>query len=310
MFNAKKFVAEKTDELQSRIGSERVLAACSGGVDSTTTTCLVQRAVGRNLLAVFIDDGMRRENEPKWVIELLERLGINARLFERSASFFSALRGLTDAEEKRKKFRETFYTTLGQIARQEGAKYLAQGTIAADVAETVGGVKSQHNVLEQIGIDPRTFGFQLIEPLKDLYKPQVRAVARYLRLPTEVSERMPFPGPALAIRVVGEVTPEKVAIVRKATAIVEHETRRLKAFQSFAVLLDGKATGIKNGKRVYGDLIAVRIVASKTAMSARAMPVSFRLLQRITEQVTNEIPSVVRCLYDVTDKPPSTIEFE
>ena len=172
------------------------------------------------------------------------------------------------------------------------------------------GVKSQHNVLEQIGIDARTFGFELIEPLKDLYKPQVRAVARYLGLPTEVSERMPFPGPALAIRVVGEVTPERVAIVRKATAIVEHETRRLKAFQSFAVLLDGKATGIKNGKRVYGDVIALRIVASKTAMSARAMPVSFRLLQRITEQVTNEIPSVVRCLYDVTDKPPSTIEFE
>lgn len=310
MFNAKKFVAEKTDELRNRIGSERLLAACSGGVDSTTTTCLVQRAVGRNLLAVFIDDGMRRENEPKWVLELLERLGINARLFERSASFFSALRGLRDAEEKRKKFRETFYTTLGQIAGEEGAKYLAQGTIAADVAETVGGVKSQHNVLEQIGIDARTFGFELIEPLKDLYKPQVRAVARCLRLPTEVSERMPFPGPALAIRVVGEVTPERVAIVRKATAIVEHETRRLKAFQSFAVLLDGKATGIKNGKRVYGDVIALRIVASKTAMSARAMPVSFRLLQRITEQVTNEIPSVVRCLYDVTDKPPSTIEFE
>jgi GMP synthase (glutamine-hydrolysing) len=310
MFDAKKFVAEKTEELRNRVGSERVLAACSGGVDSTTTTCLVQKAAGRNVLAVFIDDGMRRENEPRWVLELLERLGIDARLFERSESFFSALRGLRDAEEKRKRFRETFYTTLGQIARAEGAKYLAQGTIAADVAETVGGVKSQHNVLEQIGIDPRTFGFELIEPLKDLYKPQVRAVARYLRLPTEVSDRMPFPGPALAIRVVGEVTPEKVAIVRKATAIVEHETRRLKAFQSFAVLLDGKATGIKNGKRVYGDLIAVRIVASKTAMSARAMPVSFRLLQRIAERVTREIPSVVRCLYDVTDKPPSTIEFE
>lgn len=310
MFNAKKFVAEKTEELRNRIGSERVLAACSGGVDSTTTTCLVQKAVGRNLLAVFIDDGMRRENEPRWVLGLLERLGIDAKLFERSASFFSALRGLRDAEEKRKKFRETFYTTLGQIARAEGAKYLAQGTIAADVVETVGGVKSQHNVLEQIGIDPRTFGFELIEPLKDLYKPQVRAVARYLQLPTEVSERMPFPGPALAIRVVGEVTPERVAIVRKATAIVEHETRRLKAFQSFAVLLEGKATGVKNGKRVYGDLIAVRIVDSKTAMTARAMPVSFRLLQRITERVTREIPSVVRCLYDVTDKPPSTIEFE
>lgn len=310
MFNAKKFVAAKTEELRNRIGSEKVLAACSGGVDSTTTTCLVQKAVGRNLLAAFIDDGMRRENEPKWVVGLLGRLGIDAKLYERSESFFSALRGLRDAEEKRKKFRETFYTTLGEIARAEGAKYLAQGTIAADVVETVSGVKSQHNVLEQIGIDPRTFGFELIEPLKDLYKPEVRAVARYLRLPTEVSERMPFPGPALAIRVVGEVTPEKVAVVRKATAIVEHETRRLKAFQSFAVLLDGKATGIKNGKRVYGDLIAVRIVASKTAISARAMPVAFELLQRIAERVTGEIPSVVRCLYDVTDKPPSTIEFE
>ncbi len=310
MFSAKKFVATKTEELRNRIGSERVLAACSGGVDSTTATCLVQKAVGRNFLAVFIDDGMRRENESRWVMGLLGRLGIDAKLFERSVTFFSALRGLRDAEEKRKKFRETFYTILGQIAEAEGTRYLAQGTIAADVAETVGGVKSQHNVLEQIGIDPRTFGFELIEPLRDLYKPEVRAVARYLRLPTEVSERMPFPGPALSIRVVGEVTPEKVATVRKATAIVEHETRRLKAFQSFAVLLDGKATGVKNGRRVYGDLIAVRIVASKTAMSARAMPVSFGLLQRIAKRVTGEIPSVVRCLYDVTDKPPSTIEFE
>ena len=310
MFSAKKFVATKTEELRNRIGSERVLAACSGGVDSTTATCLVQKAVGRNFLAVFIDDGMRRENESRWVMGLLGGLGIDAKLFERSVTFFSALRGLRDAEEKRKKFRETFYTILGQIAEAEGTRYLAQGTIAADVAETVGGVKSQHNVLEQIGIDPRTFGFELIEPLRDLYKPEVRAVARYLRLPTEVSERMPFPGPALSIRVVGEVTPEKVATVRKATAIVEHETRRLKAFQSFAVLLDGKATGVKNGRRVYGDLIAVRIVASKTAMSARAMPVSFGLLQRIAKRVTGEIPSVVRCLYDVTDKPPSTIEFE
>jgi len=310
MFNAKKFVATAVDELRNRIGSERAIAACSGGVDSTTVAYLLQKAVGNNLRAVFIDDGMRRENEPQWVLGILDKLGVDAKLFDRSESFFSALRGLRDAEEKRKKFRGTFYRLLGEIAKAEGAKYLAQGTIAADIVETVQGVKSQHNVLEQIGIDPRVFGFELIEPLKELYKPEVRAVARYLRLPREVSERMPFPGPALSIRVVGEVTREKVAVVRKATAIVEQETRRLRAFQSFAVLLDGKATGIKNGKRVYGDLIAVRIVASKTAISAKALPVSFALLQRITERVTGEIPTVVRCLYDVTNKPPSTIEFE
>jgi len=310
MFNAKKFVATAVDELRNRIGSERAIAACSGGVDSTTVAYLLQKAVGNNLRAVFIDDGMRRENEPQWVLGILDKLGVDAKLFDRSESFFSALRGLRDAEEKRKKFRGAFYRLLGEIAKAEGAKYLAQGTIAADIVETVQGVKSQHNVLEQIGIDPRVFGFELIEPLKELYKPEVRAVARYLRLPREVSERMPFPGPALSIRVVGEVTREKVAVVRKATAIVEQETRRLRAFQSFAVLLDGKATGIKNGKRVYGDLIAVRIVASKTAISAKALPVSFALLQRITERVTGEIPTVVRCLYDVTNKPPSTIEFE
>jgi len=310
MFNAKKFVAAAVDELRNRIGSERAIAACSGGVDSTTVAYLLQKAVGNNLRAVFIDDGMRRENEPQWVLGILDKLGVDAKLFDRSESFFSALRGLRDAEEKRKKFRGAFYRLLGEIAKAEGAKYLAQGTIAADIVETVQGVKSQHNVLEQIGIDPRVFGFELIEPLKELYKPEVRAVARYLRLPREVSERMPFPGPALSIRVVGEVTREKVAVVRKATAIVEQETRRLRAFQSFAVLLDGKATGIKNGKRVYGDLIAVRIVASKTAISAKALPVSFALLQRITERVTGEIPTVVRCLYDVTNKPPSTIEFE
>jgi len=310
MFDPEKFVAGKIREIQGAVGSERVLAACSGGVDSTTTAFLVHKAVQERLIAVFIDDGLRRESEPQWTLDLLNRLGIQAKLLDRSDLFFSALHGLTDAEEKRKSFRETFYRTLGEAVKAERAKFLAQGTIAADIVETTGGVKSQHNVLEQIGIDPMTYGFEVIEPLKELYKNEVRTVARYLRLPRQVSERMPFPGPALAIRLVGGVTREKVAIVRKATEIVEHETRNLKAFQSFAVLLEGKATGIKNGKRVYGDMIALRIVSSKTAICARAMPVSFALLRRIANRVTSEIPSVVKCLYDATDKPPSTIEFE
>ena len=176
--------------------------------------------------------------------------------------------------------------------------------------ETVQGIKSQHNVLEQIGIDPQTYGYSIVEPLKELFKPGVRKVARELGLPKEISERMPFPGPALSLRVLGEVTPERIAIVRKATQIVEEETQSLGTFQNFAVLHNDKATGIKNGKRVYGNIITVRVVVSEDAVTAKAKEIPFETLFKISTRITRELPTVVRCLYDVTDKPPATIEFE
>ena len=310
MFNAKQFIESALEEIRKSVDGKKVISACSGGVDSTVATFLVHKAVGPNLTAVFIDDGLRREGEPEFVVETLKKLGIKTRSVDAKKEFFAVLKGRTDAEEKRKAFRDKFYKTLGEVSKELRIEFIIQGTIKADVIETVKGIKSQHNVLEQIGINPETYGYKILEPLKELFKPDVRKVARELGLPKEISERMPFPGPALSLRVLGEVTPEKVAIVRKATDIVEAETAELGTFQNFAVLHNDKATGIKNGKRVYGNVITIRIVDSEDAVTAKVRQVPYQLLMRISARITGEIPSVVRCLYDVTDKPPSTIEFE
>jgi GMP synthase (glutamine-hydrolysing) len=310
MFNPEEFIENSLKEIRKTVGKSRVISACSGGVDSTVATYLVHKAVGKQLLAVFIDDGLRREGEPEFVVKTLKSLNIKTKFIDAKDEFFAVFKGKTDAEEKRKAFREKFYRTLGKAAKEEKIAFIVQGTIKADVIETVQGIKSQHNVLSQIGINPETYGYKIFEPLRDLFKPDVRKVARTLKLPPEISERMPFPGPALSLRVLGEVTPDKTAIVRKATQIVEEETKQLGAFQTFAVLHNDKATGIKNGKRLYGNIITVRIVDSEDAVTAKAKQVPPEILKKISTRITQEIPSVVRCLYDITDKPPATIEFE
>jgi GMP synthase (glutamine-hydrolysing) len=310
VFDAKRFIENSLEEIRKTVGEQKVISACSGGVDSTVTTALVHKAVGEKLLAVFIDDGLRREGEPEFVVRTLKNLNIRTKYIDAKNGFFEVFKGKTDAEEKRKAFRDRFYKTLGKIAGEEQIGFIAQGTIKADVIETVKGIKSQHNVLEQIGINPEIYGYKILEPLRELFKPDVRRVGRELGLPEEISERMPFPGPALSLRVLGEVTPERVAVVRKATVIVEEETNKLGTFQNFAVLHNDKATGIKKGERVYGDIVTVRIVDSTDAVTAKARHVPYEVLMRISERITEEIPSVVRCLYDITDKPPSTIEFE
>ena len=310
MFNAKEFIEKSLKEIKIVAKDAKVISACSGGVDSTVTTVLVHRALGDHVLAVFIDDGLRREGEPEFVLRTLKNLEINTKYVDAKKAFFAAFRAKIDAEEKRKAFRDTFYKTFGKVAKEENIELIAQGTIKADVIETVKGIKSQHNVLEQIGISPERYGYKILEPLKELFKPEVRKVARELGLPKEVSERMPFPGPALSLRVLGEVTPEKVAIVRKATEIVEEETKTLDTFQNFAVLHNDKATGIKNGNRLYGNIITLRIVDSQDAVTATARNVPYEKLSRICKRIVQEIPTVVRCLYDITDKPPATIEFE
>src|SRR4030043_1368553 len=310
MFNAKEFIENSLKEIRKTVGENRVISACSGGVDSTVATALVHKAVGDSLVAVFIDDGLRREGEPKFVVKTLKNLRIKTKYVDAKKDFFEVFKGKTDAEEKRKAFRDKFYRTLGKAAKEEKIKFIVQGTIKPDVMETVGGIKSQHNVLEQIGINPEIYGYKILEPLKELFKPDVRRVACGLGFPQEVSERMPFPGPALSLRVLGEVTPERVALVRKATEIVEEETRELGTFQNFAVLHNDKATGIKEGKRVYGNIVTVRIVDSEDAVTAKARQVPYEVLMRISKRIKGEIPSVVRCLYDITDKPPATIEFE
>ncbi|MEM2921267.1 MAG: glutamine-hydrolyzing GMP synthase [Candidatus Bathyarchaeia archaeon] len=309
-FNAREFVTRSVAEIKKEVGNGKAVSACSGGVDSTVASLLAHKAIGDRLTVIYVDDGMRREGEPEAVVDMLRDIGMQVKILDAKGEFFRNLKGKFDAEEKRLAFRQTFYTVLGSEVRKFSADYLIQGTIAADVVETAGGVKTQHNVLEQIGVDPRQFGFKLVEPLKDLYKPQVRAVARELGLPKEVSEKMPFPGPGLCIRVLGEVTPERVEVLRKATKIVEEETSILSAFQRFAVLHSDKATGVREGKRAYGHIITIRLVESEDAMTARALEVPYHLLKVISKRILDEVPEVSRCLYDITDKPPATIEFE
>jgi len=310
--DAKRFVEEKIAWIREKVGGERAVVATSGGVDSMVTAVLGHRALGERLTVVFLDDGLMRKNEPEQVKKVLAGHGIKLKLYDVKDRFFAALKGKTDPEEKRKVFRETFYGTFAEIAKELGAKYLLQGTIAADIVETKKGVKTQHNVLEQIGIPVmERYGFAVLEPLKELFKPQVREIARVLGLPQEVVNRRPFPGPGLAIRVIGEVTPERVAIVREATAVVEEETRDVQCFQAFAVLLSDKATGVtKKGERKYGDIIVVRVVQSEDAMRAQAAELPWKLLQRIERKIRERVPSVTHVLYDLTGKPPATIEFE
>jgi GMP synthase (glutamine-hydrolysing) len=309
VFDAKQFIAEKIKEIKRTVGDGRAICATSGGVDSMVCAFLSYRALDNNLIALFIDDGLMRKNEPKTVTNILRNRGIKTVIMRTAKDFFKALKGLEDPEEMRKAFRDTFYKTLGAAVKKYRVQYLIQGTIAADIIETKGRIKSQHNVLSQIGISPKRYGLSIIEPLVSLYKPGVRQVGKALGLPRIIYELMPFPGPGLATRVVGEVTPERVRIVRKATAIVEKEIKKMKPFQAFAVLLNDRATGVKKGKRAFGNIIVIRSVESKNAMTAQPTKVPYALLEKIQRNIVREIPEVTKVLYDITPKPPSTIEY-
>jgi len=309
-FDAKKFIEEKSKELKDTINDKKAICATSGGVDSMTCALLAHKVIGDQLTTLFIDDGLMRENEPETVTEWLRDNKINVKLINAGDDFFAALKGIEDPEEKRKVFRDTFYKTLGRAVKESEASFMIQGTIAADIVETKGGIKTQHNVLEQIGISPEKYGLRILEPLREIYKPQVREVAKELGLPEEYHQRMPFPGPGLATRIIGEVTPERVTILRKATEIVEEEIlKELKPFQAFAVLLNDRATGVVGGKRAFGNIIVVRSVESKDAMTASVTEIPWKTLQRIQERICEEIPEVTRVLYDITPKPPGTIEY-
>ena len=308
-FDTKRFIEEQVKEMKKKVGNGIAICATSGGVDSMVCATLTHRALGKNLIALFIDDGLMREDEPEQVAGILRKLGIRPVILRAHKDFFKALKGKTDPEDMRKAFRDTFYKTLGRAVKKYKARYLIQGTIAADIKETKGKIKSQHNVLSQIGINPEKYGLTIIEPLVKLYKPDVRKVGKALGLPKETYERMPFPGPGLATRVVGEVTPERVRIVRRATAIVEKELKKLRPFQAFAVLLSDRATGIKNGKRAFGNIIVIRSVESENAMTAQPTRIPYNILKKIQKRIVREIPEVVKVLYDITPKPPSTIEY-
>lgn len=304
------FIEQQIASLRQTVGDGLAINALSGGVDSSVVTALGHRALGERLKTVFIDNALMREGEPERVVRAFADLGIPVRRVNAMQEFLGALAGLTEPEEKRRAITATFYREVfGRLVRESGAKFLLHGTILTDIEETVAGIKRQHNILAQIGIDPQqAYGYQVLEPLETLRKDGVREVAQQLGLPPEIAERIPFPGPALATRIVGEVTPERLATVRTATAIVEEELSDTHAFQYLAVLLQDKATGIRDGRREYGDIIVVRCIDSVDAREATAVEVPWSKLSRICQRIT-AIPGVNRCLYDLTPKPPATIEY-
>ncbi len=309
MLDPEKFIQEAVEEIRRQVGDRTAIIALSGGVDSSVAAVLAHRALGEHLVAVFVDHGFMRKGEPEEVRRIFgEELGMNLRVVDAGERFLEALRGVTDPEEKRRIIGRVFIEVFEEVAAEVRATHLVQGTIAPDWIESGGGIKSHHNVA---GL-PSGMVLELVEPLRDLYKDEVRVVARALGLPESISERMPFPGPGLAVRIIGEVTPEKLEVVREANAIVEEEIRRagLKPWQAFAVLLDTKTVGVKGDIREYGHTVAVRVVESLDAMTATAMEVPWEVLRRIAKRLTREIEGVTRVLYDITDKPPATIEFE
>lgn len=306
----RKFIEEQVQDLRKTVGDGIAINALSGGVDSSVVTALGHRALGKQLHTVFIDNALMREGEPQYVVKTFADMGIPVELVDARKEFLSALRGLTDPEQKRHAITDTFYKTVfGQLVRESGARFLLHGTILTDIEETVAGIKRQHNILAQLGIDPQqAYGYQVLEPLKTLRKDGVREVARLLDLPREITQRIPFPGPALAARIVGEVTEQRLATVRAATAVVEEELCQTGAFQYLAVLLNDCATGIRNGKREFGQIIVVRCIESVDARTATVTEVTWPKLHRIAERIT-AIPGVNRCLYDLTPKPPATVEY-
>jgi GMP synthase (glutamine-hydrolysing) len=294
-FHPSSFLSEETARLRELAHDKKVISAVSGGVDSTVATLVAREALGDNLLPIMIDTGFLRAGEPERVKERLaiSPTSLKVRLVHASGRFLASAKGEKTAEEKRKKFRETFYQVLKEEAQKEGCEYILQGTIAPDWIETQGGIKTQHNVLEQVGIDPATtYGFKIIEPLADLYKDQVRMLGRHLNLPSELSERQPFPGPGLLVRCIGNVTKEKIRVLKEATKIVEISLAPFNYEQYFAALIENKfardpslkkiseiasealglpksevhaevfedrVTGVKGDQRCYGLLAGVKL---------------------------------------------------
>lgn len=395
-FEVETFVNQQVEEIRKTIGAGKAIVACSGGVDSTVSAVLTHRAVGNNLLCVFFDTGFMRLDEPRMVVESLSMppVQLPIKLFNVKRKFIKALQNLEDAEVKRKAFRETFYQVLSEKARSEGCEFMVQGTIYPDIAETKGGIKTQHNVLEQIGIDPvEKYGFRVVEPVAKLYKGQVRAVARYLGVPSNISERQPFPGPGLAVRYLGKIRSSKLKALKLSTQVVESKIGVSKPEQYFSVILEnklekyptepirkivagklgvqgrevkvrifqGQATGMVDGKRTYGKIVGVdisrkhreefgwlteklfvlqdeilsenpsftrvlylisekgsrnpyvaviRAIRTKDFMTADVAKLSWVVLNDTAGELLKKCPDVSSVYYDITPKPPATIEFE
>jgi GMP synthase (glutamine-hydrolysing) len=315
MFNAEKFIEKTISNLQKELKG-KALIAFSGGVDSTVCAALVNKAIGKQLVAVHVDTGYMRKNEPKQVKQMMEDLSLNYRFITAGEEYYLALKGVEDPEQKRKIIGEKFIRIFEKVAKEEKIDFLVQGTIAPDWIESGGGlrdtIKSHHNV----GGLPPDMKLKLVEPLRDLYKDEVRKVARALHL--QVSERQPFPGPGLAIRIIGEATQERTDLVREACDIVEQEIKRASdqglmecPWQYFAVLIPIKTVGVQGDKRAYGNTIAIRAVQSVDAMTCHYSTIPHDVLDAISTKITNTLGEKVnRIVYDVTNKPPGTVEWE
>ncbi|MBL7157848.1 MAG: ExsB family transcriptional regulator [Candidatus Omnitrophica bacterium] len=308
--NTEVFIREKAKEISELVGGDAAINALSGGVDSSTVTMLGHKALGDRLKTYFIDNGIMREGESRKVVALFKKLGVHVEIIDTQKKFFNALKGITDPEEKREAVTQTFYKDVfGKLVRDSKAKYLLQGTILTDVDETVAGIKRQHNVFEQLGIDPqKAFGYKIIEPLLQLRKDGVRKVAEALGLPESLYNRIPFPGPALAARVIGEVTRKKIGIVRTATSIVEEGLASTGAFQYMAILHEDRVTGMRDGKRDFGLQIEIRCWDSIDARKATPTKISHDTLCKLADRIVKEVPGVVSVTYNIASKPPSTME--
>ena len=304
------FIEDQVRAISETVGDGVAINALSGGVDSSAVTMLGHRALGDRLKTYFVDNALMREGEPAAIVALFAELGVHVELLDARQEFLDALAGVTDPEEKREAVTQTFYKDVfGRLVRESGAKHLLQGTILTDVDETIAGIKRQHNVFEQLGIDPQeAFGYQIIEPLIQIRKDGVRKVAEAVGLPESLYNRIPFPGPALAARVIGEATAERLETARQANAIVEQELCDTDAFQYMAILHEDRVTGMRDGERDFGLQIEVRCWDSVDARTATPTRLSWETLERVSARLLAEVPGVVSVTYAIAPKPPSTME--
>lgn len=314
MFDPERFIEDKVNGLKREVQGKAVIAV-SGGVDSATAAVLASRALGSNLLAVYVDTGLMRKGEGDHVTSVLRAMGVRFKVVDASKEFFAALEGTTDPEMKRLMIGKKFIEAFEAVADSEGADVLIQGTIAPDWIESGGEVRDRIKAHHNVAGLPEGMRLRVVEPLRELYKDEVRRVARALGI--TAADRQPFPGPGLAVRCLGEVTPSKVAMVREACAIVEQEVDAAvseglltKPWQYFAVLLPVRSVGVKGDVRAYGYTVVIRAVESTDGMTANFSPLPAQIVERISARITNEIPEVNRVVYDVTNKPPGTIEWE
>lgn len=317
-WNLDSFIKENIEEIKEKVGNKKVLLAVSGGVDSSTLAVLLQKAIGDNLTAIFVDHGLLRKGEREEVEKALRGLGVNLLVLNCEDRFLNKLKGVEDPEEKRKIIGHEFIKVFEEKARELGPfHFLAQGTLYPDVIESAKSstgrpakIKTHHNV----GGLPENLDFEILEPFKYLFKDEVRKIAKMLGLPDSFIKRQPFPGPGLAVRIIGEVTKERLEILRNADAILQEELKKRedyeKIWQSFTVLLPVKSVGVKGDQRSYEYTIAIRIVESEDGMTAQWVKIPYEILEKISTRITNEVTGINRVVYDITNKPPATIEWE